>query len=106
MIYKNTDEIFEALATTRRRISEQVKNVSDKAAYSRPAPDSWSAAEIVEHLSTTEQRFVQLISSLLAKGGAAGSWNSRISIQLMTDRANEKFEAPATLKPTVSLPLS
>jgi hypothetical protein len=110
MIYNNIDEIYAALTTTRRHIDEQVEGLSDEQAKDRPVPECWSVAEIVEHLSLSEERFLTLIGGLLNKEAAAaanaGSAGSSISIQVMTDRANEKFTAPAFLQPTGSVPLS
>jgi hypothetical protein len=109
MIYNNVDEIFSALATTRRHIYEQVEGLSDEQAKERPAPESWSVAEIIEHLSTAEARMLALVSNLLGQEAAVaangGSSSSSISIQMMTERATEKFTAPAFLQPTGSVPL-
>jgi hypothetical protein len=110
MIYNNVDEIFSALATTRRHIYEQVEGLSDEQAKARPAPEIWSVAEIIEHLSNSEARMLALVSKLLGQEAAAaanaGSSSSSISIQMMTERATEKFTAPAVLQPTGSVPLS
>lgn len=110
MIYNNIDEIFAALTTTRRHIDEQVEDLSDEQAKARPTPECWSVAEIVEHLSLAEERFLTLIGGLLGREAAAaanaGATGSSISIQVMTDRASEKFTAPAFLQPTGSVPLS
>ena len=110
MIYNNIDEIFGALATTRRHIYEQVECLSDEQAKARPAPDVWSAAEIIEHLSASEARMLALVGKLLEQEAAvaanAGSSNTSISIQVMTERAAEKFTAPPFLEPTGGVPLS
>jgi hypothetical protein len=110
MIYNNIDEIFSALATTRRHIYEQVEGLSDAQAKVRSAPECWSVAEIIEHLSTAEARMLALLSHLLGQAAAvaanAGSSSSAISIQMMTERATEKFTAPAFLQPTGNAPLS
>ena len=110
MIYNNIDEIFSALATTRRRIYEQAEALSDEQAITRPAPDVWSVAEIIEHLSVSEARMVALLGRLLEQEAAvaanAGSYGSPISIQVMTDRAAEKFTAPSFVEPTGSVPLA
>jgi hypothetical protein len=110
MVYNNVDEIFSALATTRRRIYEQVEDLSDDEAKARPAPDIWSVAEIIEHLSISEARMVALLGNLLGQESAvaanAESYGSPISIQVMTDRAAEKFVAPAFIQPTGNVPLA
>ena len=110
MIYNNLDEIFAALATTRRHIDEQVENLSDEQAKERLAPEVWSVAEIIEHLSLAEARMLELLRGLLGREAAvaanAGSSNASISIQVMTDRATEKFTAPSFLHPTGAVPLS
>jgi DinB superfamily len=110
MVYNNLDEIFAALATTRRRIYEQVAELSDDEAKARPASDIWSVAEIIEHLSMAEERILALLDSLLgrqvAAAAPAGSSNTAISIQMMTARANEKFTAPPFMEPSGNVPLS
>ena len=110
MIYNNIDEIFNALATTRRHIYEQVEGLSDEEAKARPAPDTWSVAEIVEHLSMSEGRMLALLGNLLQQEAAvaanAGSSATSISIQVMTERATERFTAPSFLEPTGGVPLS
>ena len=110
MVYNNLDEIFSALATTRRRIFEQVEALSDDEANARPTPDVWSVAEIIEHLCISEARMVALVNNLLGQEAAvaanAGSSASSISIQVMTERAAEKFTAPAFLEPTGNMPLA
>ncbi|HJQ27180.1 MAG TPA: DinB family protein [Blastocatellia bacterium] len=110
MVYNSLDEIFAALATTRRRINELIADLDDEKAKARPAPDVWSIAEIIEHLSLAEGRFLELIGSLLGREAAAAapasSSSSAISIQMMTDRVNEKFNAPAILQPSGGVPLS
>src|ERR1041385_6455754 len=110
MIYNNVDEIYNALATTRRHIYEQVEDLSDEQATIRQTPECWSVAEIIEHLSMAEARILVLVGNLLGQEAAvaatAGSSGSAISIQMMTDRANEKFTAPSFLQPTGSVPLS
>jgi hypothetical protein len=109
MIYNNTDEIFAALATTRRRIYEQVEDINDEQARQRSAPEIWSVAEIVEHLSMSEARMVGLLKNMVGQEAAAavnaGS-AAAISIQMMTDRAAEKFTAPEFLHPTGEVLLS
>jgi hypothetical protein len=109
MIYNNTDEIFAALTTTRRRIYEQVEYLNDEEARQRSAPGIWSVAEIVEHLSMSEARMVVLLKRMVGQEVAAavnaGS-AAPISIQVMTDRATEKFSAPEFLLPTGEVPLS
>ena len=110
MIYNNLDEIFSALATTRRHIYEQVEGLSDEEAKARPASDIWSVAEIIEHLSMSEGRMLALVNNLLGQEAAvaanAASSGSAISIQMMTARAAEKFTAPTFLQPTGGVPLS
>ena len=111
MIYNGIDEIYTALATTRRHIYEMVEDLSDEEAKARPVPDRWSVAEIIEHLSITEARILGLITGLLGRQSAAaaasaGSSGQAISIQMMIDRASEKFTAPDILLPSGGMPLS
>jgi hypothetical protein len=109
MVYNNIDEIFAALATTRRRLLEQVEGVDDQKASIRLVPDKWSVAEFLEHLSTVEKRVLSLLKNLLAQAAAPLGENGAVppvSIQVMTDRAHERFEAPPAIQPQGSAPLS
>ncbi|HEX9918472.1 MAG TPA: DinB family protein [Pyrinomonadaceae bacterium] len=75
MIYHSIADIYAANETVRRELSARVENLSEAQQTFRPAEGAWSVAEIIDHLSITEQNMVQLIGMLLKKceGAAAAS---------------------------------
>lgn len=78
MIYQSIADIYAANDTVRRQLAARVENLSEAQQTFRPAEGAWSIAEIIDHLSITEQNMVQLIGTLLKKseGGIAGEINA------------------------------
>jgi hypothetical protein len=76
----------------------------------RPAPDRWSAAEVVEHLSMVERIFCGRIVTAIAQAQTAGLANEahgRTPLPdpieaRMKDRANKR-QAPETAQPSGTL---
>jgi hypothetical protein len=75
LIYQSIADIYAANDTVRRRLTERVENLTEAQQTFRPAEGVWSIAEIIDHLSITEQNMVQLIGMLLKKseGGTAAA---------------------------------
>lgn len=71
MIYQSISDIYDANATVRRQITARVETLSEAQQTLHPTEGSWSVAEIVEHLSITEQNMVRLIGMLLNKAESA-----------------------------------
>jgi hypothetical protein len=59
-----TIELLEHLDRTRAVLRDAVDAVSPPLRERRPAPERWSVAEIVEHLSLVESRLAQRIAAL------------------------------------------
>ena len=78
MIYQSIADIYAANDAARRRLAARVENLSVAQQTFRPAEGAWSIAEIIDHLSVTEQNMVQLFGMLLKKseGAAARSANA------------------------------
>jgi hypothetical protein len=68
LIYQSITDIYAANDTVRRELAARVENLSEAQQTFRPAEGAWSIAEIIDHLSITEQNMVQLIGMLLKKG--------------------------------------
>ncbi|HXH23914.1 MAG TPA: DinB family protein, partial [Vicinamibacterales bacterium] len=75
----------------------------------RPAPDRWSAAEVLEHLTLVEKIFGGRIAKALeaARGGLSPETQPRTPLpdaveQRMTDRVNKR-QAPEPAQPTGQL---
>jgi hypothetical protein len=75
LIYQSIADIYASNDTVRRELTARLENLSEAQQTFRPAEGAWSIAEIIDHLSITEQNMVQLIGMLLRKGegGAAAS---------------------------------
>ncbi|MDQ1612101.1 MAG: hypothetical protein QOG00_2032 [Pyrinomonadaceae bacterium] len=71
MIYQSLADIYAANDTVRRRLAARVENLSAPQQTFRPAEGAWSIAEIIDHLSITEQNMAQLIGMLLKKSEGA-----------------------------------
>jgi len=86
---------MEILAATPRRIARLVKGVSRKKLAQRPAPDTWSVAEILAHLADSELVSGFRIRLIL---GASGT-----PIQAFDQDAWAKFSGYADQDPVLSL---
>jgi hypothetical protein len=71
LIYQSIADIYAANDTVRRELTARVENLSEAQQTFRPAEGAWSIAEIIDHLSITEQNMVQLIGMLLKKSEGA-----------------------------------
>jgi hypothetical protein len=78
LIYQSIADIYAANDTVRRQLTERVENLSEAQQTFRPAEGAWSIAEIIDHLSITEQNMAQLIGMLLKKseGNVAAAINA------------------------------
>lgn len=111
MNYNSIAEIYGSLDETRRRLLAGVESLTDEQAAFRPSPERWTAAEIVEHLSISEEQSVRLLHKLLGRAegdGAAAATTTTgepvafvpFSIAEFVERSRgEKFEAPEVVRP-------
>jgi hypothetical protein len=114
MNYTSVPHIFEVIDETRARLCRRVENLSDEQAQSRPRPDAWTAAEIVEHLSLIEDRLVKMLGMMLTKAESAGAGGGGASVRMepfsldeFVERASvEKYDAPEAVRPGGRVALS
>ncbi len=108
MAYESVGEILDSIDETRNRLLARVESLSAAECEVRPSSDVWSVAEIVEHLSISEEGVMKLIGMMLAKaeaGGGAGAEEpgrrfEPVSIDHFTERSlKEKYEAPEFIRP-------
>ena len=112
MNYNSVAEIFDDIDSTRARLLQSVEGLSGAEQNFRPAPEKWSAAEIVEHLSIIERRVAKLVAALLEKAEAqarprdAGEPFAPVSVAEFVERSRaQKFDAPENVRPE-GLPLA
>ncbi len=65
-------EVLTHLDAQRRVLEEAVAVVPEEARGRRPAPDRWSATEILEHLVIVEDRIARLLADTIEKARTEG----------------------------------
>lgn len=108
MIYTSVAHIFEKIDQTRDRLYSTVRELTPEQRTSRPAPDRWSATEIVEHLAIMEDRLGRMMKVMLTKAESLSTPLSEVpfsmepfSLDQFIERArDEKFTAPEAVRPT------
>lgn len=76
MIYQSISDIYAANESVRRQITARIETLSADQETCHPTEGCWSVAEIVEHLSITEENMVRLIGMLLHKAESAPAENA------------------------------
>jgi hypothetical protein len=71
-MHPRIQEVVGVLDTYRTALEQAVRQVPPPLQSTRPAPDRWSVAEVVEHLALVEARVGQLIMAQLAAARANG----------------------------------
>ena len=96
------------LEADRERLRAAVERVPHALREQRPAPDRWSVAEVLEHLSIVEVRIAGIVVDLAAKappltdrGGGAASPSGPVALDRTSLRdRRQRFEAPELIRPT------
>ena len=105
MIYNSVAEILDSIDETRGKLIAAVSNLSDNELNFRPAENSWTVAELVEHVAKTEAGIVPLVFRLLKNAEADGAQsdgtiNPPISLAEQHEIARTtKFQAPEMIRP-------
>jgi hypothetical protein len=105
MIFNSIAEIFASIDETRGKLTATVANLSDGESNFRPAENSWTVAELVEHVAKTEASIVPLVFRLLKNAEADGAKsdgtiNPPISLAEQHEKARtSKFQAPEMIRP-------
>lgn len=107
MIYTSVAQIYEAIDRTRERVYKRVEGLSEEQANARPNPNSWSATDIVEHLTIMEDRLWRMMLVMLTKAEAASMKSNRATVEikpfsldeLIARIRNEKYTAPEFVRP-------
>ncbi len=91
-----------------QRVEQLVEAVSDEALHTRPEPEKWSLAEIVEHLNAVAEPYVERLEPVIERARQAGvtsersdfrySWLWRTFIRA-TGPQGRKVRAPKKFRP-------
>src|SRR5262245_5878182 len=108
-MHPHLEQVFARLDRSRAALRAAVETVPADARATRPAPERWSAAEVVEHLSMVERIFGERIANALQPRvqelarETAERTNLPDAIEArMADRVNKR-NAPDTARPTGTL---
>src|SRR5258705_12093440 len=98
--------VFQRLDDVRVQLRQAIAVIPASQQQTRPAPDRWSASEIVHHLSLVERRFTQSLGEAIAEArakglgngrGERGPWPGHVAA-IVKDRVARR-EAPEPLRP-------
>jgi len=93
-----------ALHASRKMFLDTVAPLSEAQWNFKPAPEIWSAAEIAEHIATSEEFIPQMIKSKVLSSPAAPDKRAEAKkkdeklLAALTNR-EQKFQAPEMLQP-------
>ena len=106
MKYETIEDIYAGNERIRGRLRELLSTVTDEQATSLPADETWTIAQIVEHISIVDEGALRICAKLLQKAqNASQVSDGRATIsQSFLDAASKsigvKLEAPDFVRPT------
>ncbi len=113
MVYNSLSEIFDSMDETRGRLRARLESFKEGDEKARPRPDTWSAAEIAEHLAIIEEQLSRLFPVMLTKAEAGGLQRKGdqpfipVSVEAIVERSSrEKYTAPEMARPSGTASLS
>lgn len=89
-MHPRTEELLRHLDANRITLHEALDAIPPALRDTRPAPDRWSAAEVLEHLARVERQITQLMATRLAEASANGLEPERDSSPVV-DSTNHDF---------------
>ena len=91
------------LESTRKGVEEATKGLSEAQWNFKPAPDRWSVAEVLEHITVAEDYLRGFVENQVLKAPAAPDRDVKkideMVLAMIPDRSH-KFQAPEPLRPT------
>lgn len=113
MTYNNLAEIFETMDETRARLYDRLEKTEGAGELKRASADTWTVAEVVEHLAIFEERMSKLFNITLTKAEAGGMRRAEgqpfrpVSLDHVAERSRqEKYTAPEIVRPSGAAPLA
>jgi uncharacterized damage-inducible protein DinB len=108
-MHPHLEQVFARLDRSRAALRAAIDSVPREGRQTKPAPDCWSAAEVVEHLSIVERIFGERIEQAIQARAAALERETADRVTLpdaiearMADRVNKRQAVQAAL-PTGAL---
>jgi len=110
MVYHCVTDIFAEINDARKRLCDGLQELNPGQATFKPAPDEWSASEVLEHLAKVDRALVTRIGKKLVELEQAGPGNGQsrsffpFSIDFVTEQAKDrKFKSPEPALPSAGL---
>jgi len=106
-LHPRIQELIDHLVSYRRAVHEAVAEVPAELRNRKPAPDSWSVAEVMEHLSIVEQRIAAMLTMHVTAARANGVGPDPSTSSVVATFANAENLLDRTQKivaPTVAIP--
>jgi len=106
MKYETIDEIYAGNDRVRARLKEVVASLPDETATALPEGETWTVAQIVEHISMVDEGAMRICARLLKKAQEAGQTHdgkvviTESFLQKGSEIARMKVQAPDFVQPT------
>ena len=84
-MHPRTEELLHHLDANRVVLREAVADVPPALRETRPAPDRWSVAEVLEHLARIEQQLTRLLSAKLSEAQSTGALGTESETSSVVD---------------------
>lgn len=105
-MHPRTEEVLSYLEQTRTELRAAVDSVPPQARNTRPGPDHWSAAQVVDHLAIAHGRVAAVISKWISEAKTAGlgpeTGTGSVRDTIPTERIlnrSQRFPAPEAILP-------
>jgi len=90
-MHPRTEEMLRHLDANRVVLHAAVDSVPLELREKRPAPDRWSVAEVLEHLTRVEEGLTRLLGMRLTEAQAAGKLTAETDTSSIADSVNHEL---------------
>lgn len=112
MEYKTVEDVYSANLAIRQKFKDAVSGLTDEQLNVRPDEETWSIAQIVEHVAIVNEGMSRICAKLLSKAEGAGMTNDgsvHIANEFVETAAAvgaQKLKAPEMVEPVGGVPVA
>ena len=104
---KEREHLVSYLQDTQKKLMKETEGLTAEQWAFKPAPEVWSVAEVLEHITVSEKGVMEMMNGILqtpltAEQKAEVPAKTEMIVPLMRDRS-QKFQAPEVVQPTKQL---
>ena len=105
LTYESVTQILDMVGRVHERLFSKVEGLSESQQTYRPDEESWSIAEIMEHLAIVHEGMGKVTSKIIREAEASGSTARSdgtigpVSMEFLRELADQKFHAPDERSP-------